>query len=162
MLSKTGVADKKLVKEKFPSLDRLKKGPIAIIECFERIPCNPCSTVCKRGAIKEMKDINDIPVIDPELCNGCGLCISCCPGLAIMVIDATYADDKVIFKIPYEFLPVPKIGDKVKGLDRSGKYITDVKIVNVLKAERQDKTTIIHVEVSKKYLYDFRNIRMEG
>ena len=25
-----------------PSEERLKKGPVVIIECVENIPCNPC------------------------------------------------------------------------------------------------------------------------
>lgn len=161
MIEKTGVPTIDMIKKAFPSIERVNKGPVAVIECFQRIPCNPCSTACKRKAIMGFKDINDIPVINWEQCNGCGLCISSCPGLAIMVVDGSWSKDKVLFKIPYEFLPLPKEGSIVRGLNRKGEYITDVKVIKVQNSKALDKTPILHIEVSKDYLYEFRNIRLE-
>jgi Fe-S-cluster-containing hydrogenase component 2 len=161
MIEKTGVPTIDMIKKAFPSIERINKGPVAVIECFQRIPCNPCATACKRKAIMVFKDINDIPVINWELCNGCGLCISSCPGLAIMVVDGSRSKDKVLFKIPYEFLPLPKEGSIVKGLNRKGEHITDVKVIKVQNSKALDKTPILHIAVSKDYLYEFRNIRLE-
>ncbi|WP_069649542.1 (2Fe-2S)-binding protein [Caloranaerobacter ferrireducens] len=160
MIEKTGIPTLEMIKRVFPSIERINRGPVAVIECFQRIPCNPCATVCKQNAIKNFDDINDIPIIDTELCNGCGLCISSCPGLAIMVVDGSWSEDKVLFKIPYEFLPLPKEGDIVKGLDRKGDYITDVKIIKVQNSKTLDKTPILHIEVKKDFLYEFRNIKL--
>ena len=39
-----------------PSEERRKKGPYAIFECFQQIPCNPCYTACRFGAVKELTD----------------------------------------------------------------------------------------------------------
>jgi Fe-S-cluster-containing hydrogenase component 2 len=61
-----------------PSEERLKKGPTAIIECIENIPCDPCVDACPFNAIS-MEKITDIPEIDYEKCTGCGTCISMCP-----------------------------------------------------------------------------------
>lgn len=160
MLEKTGVPTIDMVNEVFPSIERINSGPVAIIECYQNIPCNPCSTVCRRDAIKMIKDINSRPTLDVEKCNGCGLCISSCPGLAIMIVDGSYSENEAIFKIPYEFLPLPKEGDIVKGLDREGKYIADVKVVKIQNPKQFDKTAVIHVIVNKKHLYNFRNIRV--
>ncbi len=148
------------VREKFPSLDRINKGPVAVIECFQNIPCNPCTTSCRRNAINEMLDINDLPLLDENLCNGCTICVSKCPGMAIMVVDGSYSDKEVVFKIPYEFLPLPKAGDIVQGLNRAGEYITDVRILKVTNPKSFDKTPIINCVVNKDFLYDFRNIRL--
>lgn len=160
MLEKTGVPTFEDLEKIFPSKERLDKGPVAIIECFQEIPCNPCYIACNRGAIKKFEDINDLPEMDIEVCNGCSLCISKCPGLAIMVIDATHSEDKALIKIPYEFLPLPKEGDIVGGLDREGNYICDVKVVKVLNSKALDKTPIVSFEVPKEYIRVIRNIEV--
>jgi len=160
MLEKTGVPTVEQIDSVFPSVERMNKGPVAVIECYQRIPCNPCYTACKRGAIKEFEDINDLPNIDFELCNGCTLCVSRCPGLAIMVIDATYSEDKALMKIPYEFLPLPKEGDVVKGLDREGNHVCDVKVVKVQNTKALDRTPIISIEVPKELIKTVRNIKL--
>lgn len=144
----------------FPSLDRINEGPVAVIECFQKIPCNPCTIACNQGSITMENDMNDLPRLNIDTCNGCGICISKCPGLAIMVVDGSYSEDRALFKIPYELTPLPKAGDVVKGLDRSGDYIADVEIVKVLNPKSFDRTPQLHVAVSKDYLYDFRNIRL--
>lgn len=161
MLEITGVATEEMVKEVFPSIDRINNGPVAVIECFQKIPCNPCATSCKINAIKEFDDINDRPELDNDKCTGCGICISNCPGLAIMVVDGRYSENEVLFKIPYEFLPLPKVGEMVKGLDRVGNHITDVKIIKVQNSKFLDKTPIIHIAVNREFLYQFRNIKLE-
>lgn len=161
MFESTGVATIEMIKEVFPNEERIKQGPVAIIECYQEIPCNPCATACKRNAIKDFVDINDRPELNTEVCNGCGVCIHNCPGLAIMVVDGSYSEDEVLFKIPYEFLPLPKAGDIVQGLNRAGEYITEVKVIKVMNPNAFDKTPVIHVAVNRAYLYDFKSIRLE-
>ena len=34
-----------------------KKGGYVVIECPQRIPCNPCATSCPTGAVKPFVDI---------------------------------------------------------------------------------------------------------
>lgn len=161
MLSQTGVPSIEDLNKVFPSDERLNKGPVAIIECFQNIPCNPCYTACSRNAIKQFKDINDLPNINHQECNGCGLCISKCPGLAIMVLDMEFSDTEALIKIPYEFLPLPNKQDIVMGLDREGSYVCDVRVENVLNTKSLDRTPIISVVVKKEFAKIIRNIRME-
>lgn len=60
-----------------------KKNGLVIVECPQRIPCNPCHTGCPTGAIKEFADINDTPQIDYEKCTGCAMCVAKCPDLPV-------------------------------------------------------------------------------
>ncbi len=160
MLKQTGIPTIEDINGVFPTEERLNKGAVAVIECYQNIPCNPCYTACKQDAIKEFKDISDLPTIDHESCNGCSLCLSKCPGLAIMIVDVTYSETEALIKIPYEFLPLPKEGDVVKGLDRAGEYVADVKVVKVLNPKAFDKTPVVSVAVPKDKIKIIRNIRV--
>ena len=149
---KTGVL--KLENLKIPTDKQLKKG-VAIIECIQEIPCDPCVAICPVESIS-MKDINDIPKIDYDKCTGCKRCVSICPGLAIFVVKLI--DEKAQITLPYEFLPIPKIGDIVKALDREGKSRGDAKVIRV---NRSSKTTVITIEVDKDLAMDVRNIKVD-
>ena len=162
MFETTGVAAREMVKTKFPSLERINKGPVAVVECYQKIPCNPCESSCPAGAICIGEDINNIPVRDENRCTGCGICVSKCPGLAIMIVDGSKSPDTVEFRIPYEFLPLPEPGEKVIGLDRAGRPICEAKVVKVMNPPSFDRTPVVTLEVERKYLYDFRNFRREG
>jgi Fe-S-cluster-containing hydrogenase component 2 len=119
MFEQTGVPEKEMILEKFPSIERINKGPAAVIECYRRIPCNPCETACRQNAITVGEDINNIPVIAHDSCTGCKVCLSKCPGLAIMIVDGSRSTYTVEISLPYEFLPLPQKGDIVDALDRS-------------------------------------------
>ena len=136
-----------------PSEGQLEKG-VAIIECIQKIPCNPCVESCQVNAIT-MKSINDLPKIDYDKCIGCGKCVGFCPGLAIFVVKIK--EDKALITIPYEFLPIPAVGDNVKALDREGKYREDAVVKRVKKS---GKTTIVTIEVDKELAMNIRNIRV--
>jgi len=161
MFEKTGIPSKEMIMEKFPSIDRINKGPVAVVECYKQIPCNPCQTACKFNAITVGEDINNIPEVNTDNCTGCAICLSKCPGLAIMIVDGSKSKDTVQMRIPYEFIPLPDEGSVVKGLSREGKYITDVKVLKVLNPKSFDRTPIITFEVDRNYMYDVRNIKVE-
>ncbi len=161
MFEKTGIPSKEMVMGKFPSIDRINKGPVAVVECYKEIPCNPCQTACKFNAINIGEDINNIPSLNSDNCTGCAICLSKCPGLAIMIVDGSKSEASIQVKIPYEFLPLPKAGDVVKGLDREGRYLTAVKVINVMNPKSFDRTPVVTIEADRKYLYDIRNIEVE-
>ncbi|MFW6319178.1 MAG: 4Fe-4S binding protein [Bacillota bacterium] len=151
MIEKTGVPSKNMILECFPEESVLYK-PKAIIECYKEIPCNPCSTSCPFDAIFIPEDINKRPEIDFNKCTGCGICLHHCPGLAITV--RQIKNDKALLKIPYEFVPYPKVGTVLKVMNRAGEHITDGIISKVQYTEKQNKTAILHLLVDKAYLYD--------
>ncbi|MEM0492784.1 MAG: 4Fe-4S binding protein [Candidatus Thermoplasmatota archaeon] len=137
-----------------PTEEQLKKG-VVVIECVQRIPCNPCVTVCPVQAIS-MSDINDTPSIDYDKCTGCGRCVGICPGLSIFTVKVK--GDKALVTLPYEFLPVPKTGDIVKVVDRSGNVKGEglVKKVN-----RVEETYVITVEVEASLGMMIRHIKVK-
>ena len=136
-----------------PTEDQLKKG-VAIIECIQEISCNPCVAVCPVDAIA-MKNINDLPKIDFNKCTGCRQCVGICPGLAIFVVKVK--DDTALITLPYEFLPIPNVGDMVTALDREGKPKGDTKVIKV---NRKGKTVVITIEVIKDLAMIVRNIKV--
>jgi Fe-S-cluster-containing hydrogenase component 2 len=156
MLNKTGVPTLEQIKSRFPEKSNLVR-PKAITECYEEIPCNPCSTSCPFEAIYIGENINTPPKVDFEKCTGCGICVYSCPGLAIFTVQEL--DDKLRFKIPYEMLPYPTKGEIWDGVNRDGKVICNVEIEKVQLSEKQDKTALISVLVDKEFLYDFVTIR---
>lgn len=160
MLEKTGIPTDDDLEKVIPDKKRLAKGPVVTIECFQKIPCDPCAISCKLGAIKPFKDINDLPMVDFDKCTGCGICISSCPGLAIFVIDMNYSDEKSLIKLPHEMIPLPEKGEDVYALDRAGSILGKVKVVRVLKIK--NKTNIISLEVPKSMVMKVRSIKMEG
>jgi len=160
MLEKTGIPTPEQINSVFPEETRLNQGPIAIIECFQPIPCDPCATSCPRQAILPFADINDIPIIDNEKCNGCGICITKCPGLAIIVVDGAWSESKALIRLPYEFTPLPKAGDIVHAQDRSGAIIGDAEVIKV--AVPATKTPIISIAIDKALIKTLRNIKLKN
>ncbi|MGE5653778.1 MAG: 4Fe-4S dicluster domain-containing protein [Bacillota bacterium] len=162
MLNKTGVPTSEDLVKVTPSAERLSRGPVAVIECFQQIPCNPCATSCPRGAISSFNDINDLPEIDHDRCNGCAICVANCPGLAIFVVDESYTDTTAVVKIPYEFLPVPEAGQAVTALDREGHAVGTAIVVRVQNSKQQDRTLVVWLEIAKELAMTVRHFRMEG
>jgi len=159
MLERTGIPTDDDLEKVIPDKKRLAKGPVVIIECFQKIPCDPCAASCRLGAIKPFEDINDLPVVDFDKCTGCGICISSCPGLAIFVIDVNYSEKISLIKLPHEMLPLPEKGEEVYALDRDGSILGKAKVVRVLKIK--NKTHIISLEVPKSMVMKVRSIKVE-
>ena len=155
MLQQTGIAQKELVLSRFFDKAVLSK-PKAILECYQDIPCNPCETSCPFKAISIGANINTQPVLDPDACTGCGICVAACPGLAIVV--AQVKDDKAIFTIPYEYLPTPTKDEVWDGVNRAGEVVCDAKIIDIKQSQKQNKTTLLKVEVALDYLHEFVSV----
>jgi len=145
-----------------PSSERLAQGPVAIVECFQEIPCNPCVKACKQGAITMPGDINGLPALDAELCNGCGVCISFCPGLAIFIVDKTWSEERALVKIPFEYVPIPQAGQYAAGLDRAGREVGWFEVVKVTSGGRKNMTRTISLAVPQDLAMEVRNIQVGG
>lgn len=162
MLISTGIPTEEDLAKVVPSVKRLGQGPCSVIECFQEIPCNPCVKACHQGAITMPNDINDIPVVDYDKCNGCGLCVLYCPGLAIFTVDKTYSAEKALVTFPFEYVPVPEKGRKVIGLNRGGKEMGEFEVVRVIRSNAQNKTCAITLKVPQELAMEVRNIKVGG
>ena len=154
-ISATGIPTSEQIEKILPDRKRREEQAYAVIECFQEIPCDPCTKICPKNAILPMENINNIPQIDYSLCDGCGLCITICPGVAIFVVDETYSEKNALVKIPHEFIP-PEKGTVVSGLDRSGKAVCDARVVRVVPSK--SKTTTLWLEVPKELANQVRAI----
>lgn len=143
---------------KLPSAERRAKGPYAMVECFQHIPCNPCSTSCHFGAIRPMADINELPQVDYDKCTGCGLCAAHCSGLAIFIINEAFSETETEILIPFEYLPHPTKGDIVDAVDRSGKTVTKARVQEI--RQFPDRTTLLGIVVEDAFAQTVRGIRL--
>ena len=145
----------------YPGLKRLRKGPVAVIECIQEIPCNPCEAACPSGAITIGASINNLPVLDEDKCTGCGICISSCPGLAIFVIALNHDIESSLVSFPFEYLPLPKVGEEVAASDREGKEICKGKVVRIVNKPINGHTPVISLSIPKKYALLVRGISIK-
>lgn len=127
-----------------PPPERLRKGPVAILECPEEIPCNICVPYCPTRAIS-MEGVTGLPRVYWDRCTGCGVCVAVCPGLAAFVVDLSKEDADYV-TVPHEMLPVPAKGEEVVLLDRWGKRIGKGTVIRVWE---RNKTYVVSVKAPK-------------
>jgi Fe-S-cluster-containing hydrogenase component 2 len=157
MLNEEAILNKIKSSPGYPSKERFLKGPVAVIECPEEIPCNPCEEACPFGAIKVGEPITNLPMLIEDKCVGCGKCISACPGLAIFLVNINYSKKEAAISLPYEFFPLPNVGDEVDVLNREGKFICKGKVIKVIEGE--DHTWIITILIPKEFFEVARGIK---
>jgi len=160
VLINDGIPTKEDLYKVKPSARRFLEGPVAIVECFQEIPCDPCVKACNRGAILMPRDINDLPRLDETLCNGCGICISLCPGLAIFVVDKTYSSELALIRLPYEYVPVPQPGQYVTTLNRAGDEMGSFEVIKVISGGKKNMTYTISVAVPQELAMEVRDIKV--
>lgn len=143
-----------------PPEEKVKEKRVALIECVEEIPCNPCAVICRQDAI-EKEGLCTLGKVDWEKCSGCTMCVAVCPGLSIFL--QQIKDGKGYVTMPYEVLPAPKVGMTVKLMDRSGKVVGEGKIVNPTYQAKGDAYPrwVVTVEMDDPALsYEVRAIKI--
>lgn len=146
--------------EGFSGPERLARGPVAIIECLQDIPCNPCESACPTGAIEIGPDITSRPRFFADRCNGCALCVAACPGLAIFVVDSSREGTEAVVVMPHEYHPLPRRGDTVQAVSREGEVLGRGRVLKVINVAKNDLTPLVHVAVPQELAMDVRAIRL--
>ena len=162
MEEKTGVASLAELQASpgYPSEDRLEIGAVAVIECIQEIPCNPCESACRFDAIIVGEPITNLPRLVEDKCRGCGECIPVCPGLAIFLVNRTYSSKEAAVRVPYEYLPLPEVQDIVDALDRCGKRVCSGRVIRVANPERNDNTVVVTLAIPKDYSDQVRSFQV--
>jgi Fe-S-cluster-containing hydrogenase component 2 len=145
-----------------PSEERLAKGPVAVIECLEGIPCNPCETACVKKCIYIGEDITNLPVFDSEKCIGCGICVASCPGQAIFIEDASIGNEEAMSSFPYEYFPLPQKGSKVTCVNRQGHAVCKGIIERIVQIPKYDHTAVVTVRIPVRFVHEVRSISGES
>jgi Fe-S-cluster-containing hydrogenase component 2 len=142
-----------------PSRERLGRGRVAVIECVQEIPCNPCESACRFGAIQIGEQITALPRLDGERCTGCGLCVALCPGLAITVIDKSFSAAEATVDFPFEYLPLPAKGDIVDACNRGGEPVCKGRVEAVKKTAVYAGTAVVSIAVPKEFAEEVRTMK---
>lgn len=93
------------------------------------------------------ESLSSLPCLNRGKCTGCGLCIPCCPGQAIFVIDDTYSGSEGLLSLPYEFTPLPIVGQSVILTDRRGRPVGEGTIHRVLCPPVFHQTAVVTLRV---------------
>lgn len=149
LLEKGYVSDDEI--ERFPGVIH-RVGIHPVMECTQNIPCNPCQDACPKGCISIGKNITNLPFVKEDAnCINCGMCVASCSGQAIFLVNEDCGDGSATITIPYEFLPLPKIGAKGYGLARDGVKLCSAEVVSVKSVNAFDHTNLLTMRVPKEY-----------
>jgi len=124
-------------------------GVFPIFHCSQEIPCNPCTSICPKGAIKiEGDDILGLPTFEGAECIACEQCVAICPGLAVTLVDYRKKDSEgVVVSIPYEFNQAAiKEGDTVTVRDTLGQVLGQVPVLKVRSPKFADHALLVKVK----------------
>lgn len=144
---------------RFPGVTH-QTGVHPVIECTQNIPCNPCQDACPKHCIRIGSNITALPSIDEsKQCTGCGMCVASCSGQAIFLVNEDCGDGTAEITLPYEFLPLPKTGDKGVALGRNGKPVCEAEVVKVRSAKAFDHTHLLTMKVAKEFAMQARFFR---
>ena len=143
----------------WPDEERFLKGPVAVVECVQQIPCNPCESACPFHAIHIGEPITNTPKVDKETCIGCGMCVAACPGLAIFLVDKSYSETEATVSFPFEYDPLPEPGAEVDALSRGGEYVCKGHVVKVMNPKKNDHTPVVTLAIPKEYADTVRTMR---
>lgn len=142
-----------------PSAERMKAGRVAVIECVQEIPCNPCEASCQFGAIRIGEQITALPQLDENACTGCGVCVAGCPGLAITIVNMAYSRTEATVDFPYEYIPLPAVGSVVDAVGRDGAAVCKGTVLSVKTPPSFSNTAVISIKIPKEYADTVRSMK---
>ena len=140
----------------------IKENFTPVFQCFQEIPCNPCTTVCPKGCISlvgDMKNIMDIPDYTLDQCTGCGLCVAICPGLAVSLVRKLETETAEVI-LPHEYILNFAPGDKIDVTDVDGNLLEKAEVVSI-RLNKIFKTHLVTAKMSLKNAHKAIGIRVQ-
>lgn len=145
LLEKGFVAEDEI--ERYPGVIHAD-GIHPVIECTQNIPCNPCESSCPKKCIYIGENITSLPTLSEGFeCIGCGMCVASCSGQAIFLVNEKTEPGYGTVTMPYEFYPLPSVGDIGMALSREGKPCCKAEVVDVKSMKAFDKTNLLTIKV---------------
>ncbi len=80
------------------------------------------------------------------------MCVASCSGQAIFLVAEETEPGYGEVTIPYEFLPLPEVGDKGTGLGRDGRPLCPVEITRVRSSKAFDGTNLVTMKVPMRFI----------
>jgi ferredoxin len=122
-----------------------------VIHCNQKIPCNPCVSVCKEGVIQiPGNSLIEKPRITEQACIGCNRCVFVCPGLAISLVDFRDDSENPTVSLAYEVTNREyKKGDQILLTDYEGHAIQRAEVLDTVMKKTSGKTRLVKVRVHR-------------
>jgi sarcosine oxidase subunit alpha len=139
------------------------QGVFPVFHCAQEIPCNPCTSVCSKHAIRiEGDDVMGLPEFVGNECDACEKCVAICPGLAMTLVDFRRDPQYPIVTIPYEFTARSiKAGDIVTVLDTEGIVLGNVDVTRVRAPQYADRALLVRVRAPREIASRIAGIRVQ-
>ena len=120
-----------LLKPKILETQEFKASRVAVIDADVCVQCRKCEEHCRFGAITDQ-------VIDPIMCEGCGVCVYVCP-LAAIKLEKRVSGQAFISKTKYGLMSHALLNP---GEENSGKLVSLVR-KNAKKIAEREKCNLI-------------------
>ena len=130
-----------------------EEGVMPVLHCYQEVPCNPCISVCPKGALSTERDeITGVPRFDATKgCIGCLNCVGICPGLAITVVDYRKNPDNPTVTLPYEiWREKVEVGSQVPVLDEEGRTLGRFTVDRVVQYPKYPGTLMVQLRLPKE------------
>ena len=89
------------------------------------------------------------------------MCVASCSGQAIFLIEEEVEPGYGEVTMPYEFFPLPKVGDHGIAYGRNGKAVCACEVTNVRTSPAFDHTNLLTIKVPSNMLMSARFYRAE-
>ena len=84
------------------------------------------------------------------------------PGQSSVLVQEDVEAGFATVTLPYEFLPLPKVGDKGVALGRNGKYVCEAKVTKIRTAPAFDHTYLLTIKVPNDMVMKARFYKKEA
>ncbi|HDR15214.1 MAG TPA: FAD-dependent oxidoreductase [Desulfobacteraceae bacterium] len=140
------------------------EGVTPVLHCPQKIPCNPCASVCDRGVIEISGDgLTEPPHLTGNKCTGCHKCLFICPGLAITIVDYRKSIEAPTVSIPCEVgTSSLEKGTIVELFDYKGNILGNAPITGVKRSKNERRTIAVKIQVPPDMALHIAGIGIPG